>query len=265
MGPMSPLEARWALHRQWPKGSHVNDSVRTVFFDFDGTLVFHKPDSFDMISAFCADIGQPLDVETEWRGRRTRHAYFVDPVIRDQLDNLGPGEFWQHFNRYLLEAVCIEGDLDELAEEVTRRIADVDLTYYCPEEGPLVLTELRTRGYDLGLITNRENVDHFYRLLDQMELRPFFDVTLASGEVGIAKPEPGIFYEVLGRMDVTPDESIYVGDNYWADVVGARRAGVTPVLLDPQGLFPEADCLVLDQLDDFLAWLPGLGSRPRER
>jgi FMN phosphatase YigB (HAD superfamily) len=56
-----------------------------------------------------------------------------------------------------------------------------------------------------------------------------------------------------------------VGDNYWADVVGARRAGVTPVLLDPQGLFPEADCLVLDELDDLLAWLPGPGSRPRER
>jgi FMN phosphatase YigB (HAD superfamily) len=243
----------------------VNDSVRTAFFDFDGTLVFHKPDSFDMISAFCTEIGQPLSAEAEWRGRRTRHEYFVDPVIRDQLNSFAPGEFWQHFNRHLLEAVCIEGNLDDLAEEVSNRIADVDLTYYCPEEGGRTLIELRRRGYGLGLITNRANVDHFYGLLDQLELRPLFDVTLASGEVGIHKPEPGVFHAALERVEVSATESIYVGDNYWADVVGARRAGLMPVLLDPQRLFPEADCLILDELDDLLAWLPTLGSPPPER
>jgi HAD superfamily hydrolase (TIGR01549 family) len=243
----------------------VNDSVRTVLFDFDGTLVFHKPDSFDMISAFCAEIGQPLSEEAEWRGRRTRHAYFVDPSIREQLNRFAPGEFWQHFNRCLLEAVDIDGDLDLLAAEVTGRVAESDLTYYCPEEGYRTLTDLRDRGYGLGLITNRRNVDHFYELLDQMELRPLFDMTLASGEVGIHKPEPGIFHAALERVDASPGESLYVGDNYWADVIGAQRAGVTPVLLDPRRLFLEADCLVLDELDDLLAWLPSLGSRPPAR
>jgi HAD superfamily hydrolase (TIGR01549 family) len=237
----------------------VNDSVRTVFFDFDGTLVFHEPDSFDMISAFCAEIGQSLSAEAEWRGRRTRHAYFVDPVIREQLSKFGPGEFWQHFNRSLLEAVSIDGNLADLADLVTNRIARTELTYHCPEEGRYTLTELRKRGYGLGLITNRENVDHFYELLDQMELRPYFDVTLASGEVGIHKPEPGIFYVALERMDAAAGESIYVGDNYWADVIGAQRAGVTPVLLDPQRLFPEADCLILDEIDDLLSMLPDPG------
>jgi HAD superfamily hydrolase (TIGR01662 family) len=235
----------------------VNDSVRTVLFDFDGTLVFHEPDSFDMISTFCAEIGQPLSAEAEWRGRRTRHAYFVDPVIREQLSKFGPGEFWLHFNRCLLEAVSIDGDLDELAEEVTDRVASTKLSYHCPEEGRHTLTELRKRGYGLGLITNRENVDHFYELLDQLELGPYFDLTLASGEVGIHKPEPGIFHAALERMNATPGESIYVGDNYWADVIGAQRAGVTPVLLDPQRLFPEADCLILDKIDDLLSMLPG--------
>ncbi len=237
----------------------MNDSVRTVLFDFDGTLVFHKPDSFDMISAFCAEIGQPLSAEAEWRGRRTRHAYFVDPNIREQLTRFAPGEFWKHFNRCLLEAVSIDGDLDDLAEELTRHVAGIEPTYYCPEEGCDTLNELRARGYGLGLITNRENVDHFYELLDQLELRPHFDLTLASGEVGIHKPDPGIFHEALERMNGRPGESIYVGDNYWADVVGAQRAGVIPVLFDPQRLFPEADCLILDEIDDLLGWLPGIG------
>jgi HAD superfamily hydrolase (TIGR01549 family) len=231
------------------------DGVRTVLFDFDGTLVFHEPDSFDIISSFCADIGQPLSAETERQGRRTRHEYFVDPVIRNQFAGLSMDEFWQHFNRHLLEAIDVEGDLDRLAEQVTARVSDLEMVYYCPEAGCQTLAELRARGYGLGLITNRSNVENFYTLLDRMELRSHFDLVLASGEIGVSKPEPGIFYTALDRMEAKAEQALYVGDNYWADVIGARRAGVTPVLLDPHRLFPEADCLVLANIDDLLTWL----------
>jgi putative hydrolase of the HAD superfamily len=234
----------------------TKDGIRTVLFDFDGTLVFHTPDSFDVISAFCADIGQPLSAEMERYGRRMRHEYFVDPLIRAQLGNFSPDEFWLHFNRYLLDAIGIEGDLDQLAKEVTARFDDLEWIYHCPEEGCHTLTRLRDRGYELGLITNRSHVDRFHELLDQMELRTYFDLILASGEVGIRKPEPGIFYAALEQMGAEAEQSIYVGDNYWADVVGAQRAGVTPVLLDPHRLFPEADCLILDSIDELLTWLP---------
>ena len=60
----------------------------------------------------------------------------------------------------------------------------------------------------------------------------------------------------LERLGSRPEEAFYVGDNYWADVVGAERAGLTPVLLDPDRLFPEAACLVLKQIDELLEWLP---------
>ena len=106
------------------------------------------------------------------------------------------------------------------------------------------------------MITNRENVDHFYELLDQLALRSYFDLVLASGEVGTRKPDPHIFYAALDRLGANAQESLYIGDNYWADVIGAQRAGVTPVLLDPHRLFPEADCLILDRIDDLLKWLP---------
>jgi HAD superfamily hydrolase (TIGR01549 family) len=230
--------------------------VSTVIFDFDGTLVFHEPDSFDVIGAFCADIGQPLDSEAKRQGRRMRHEYFVDPVIREQLDGLAPDQFWNHFNHYLLDSLGIQGDLEYLAKEATVRFQDLELDYHCPEAGCRTLAELRNRGYNLGLITNRENVDRFYELLDAMGLCPHFDVTLASGEVGIRKPEPGIFDIALARLGTAAGQSIYVGDNYWADVLGAQHAGVTPVLLDPHHLFPEARCLVLERIDELLSWLP---------
>jgi FMN phosphatase YigB (HAD superfamily) len=234
----------------------IDSAVRTILFDFDGTLVFHEPDSFDLIRSYCIDIGQPLSAEAERRGRRTRHEYFVDPIIRDQISDLPPGGFWQHFNRHLLEALGIEGDLDQLATEVTARFARHELTYHCPPVGCDTLTRLQALKYRLGLITNRTNVERFYELLDAMELRCYFDLTLASGEVGVRKPEPEIFYTALERLETQAEESIYIGDNYWADVVGARRAGITPVLFDPYRLFPEAECLVLEDMDAILSWLP---------
>jgi putative hydrolase of the HAD superfamily len=240
-------------NRTWPVRV---DNVSTVFFDFDGTLVFHEPDSFDIIKAYCAEIGQPLDAESERRGRRVRHQYFVDPDIRDAIDGLPPDQFWRHFNRHLLKAVGTQGDLDRLAADVTARIQDIELIYRCPEAGCHTLTELRARGYGLGLITNRANVARFYDLLDGMALRSHFDMVLASGEVGISKPEPGIFAAALERMGAQADQSLYVGDNYWADVVGASRAGITPVLLDPYQLFPAMGCLTVERIEDLLAWLP---------
>jgi HAD superfamily hydrolase (TIGR01662 family) len=232
------------------------DSVRTVFFDFDGTLVFHEPDSFDIISQFCTDIGQPLRSGAEREGRRMRHRYFVDPVIREELEGLARDEFYQHFNRYLLEALCVEGELEQLAIQLTARFADVELTYHCPEVGCRTLAELRERGYRLGLITNRENVERFHDLLQAMGLEGYFDLVLASGELGIRKPEPGIFYAALDRAGAEAQQSIYVGDNYWADVLGAQNAAITPVLYDPYGLFPEATCQIVFSMDDLLAWLP---------
>lgn len=234
----------------------LKDGIRTVLFDLDGTLVFHEPDSFDMISAFCTEIGQPLDAETERQGRRTRHEYFINPTILKQLDGFSYDEFWCHFNRYLLQAVGIQGDLDQLSREATDRIASVDLTYCCPEADYHMLTELRARGYKLGLITNRSNVPGFYELLDRMGLRPYFDLTLAAGEVGVRKPEPQIFEVAMDRLDTQAGQSVYVGDNYWADIIGAERAGLTPILYDPLGLFPEAKCLILERVDQLLSWLP---------
>ncbi|MFN2185645.1 MAG: HAD family hydrolase [Anaerolineae bacterium] len=232
------------------------NTIDTVLFDFDGTLVFHVPDTSDVISAFCTEIGQPLSAEAERFGRRTRHEYFIDPVIRAQIAGLSSDDFWPHFNRHLLESLNIQGDLDLLTRELTSRFHELELTYHCPEPGYQILSELGARGYRLGLVTNRESVERFYDLLEQLDLQPYFEMVLASGEVGVHKPDPGIFTAALERIEARAEASVYVGDNYWADVLGAQRAGLRPILLDPYRLFPEADCQVLEQLDDLLQLLP---------
>jgi len=53
-------------------------------------------------------------------------------------------------------------------------------------------------------------------------------------------------------MNVTAHETVYVGDNYFADIVGARRAGLQAGLYDPRFMFPDADCITIRSFDELI-------------
>jgi len=61
-----------------------------------------------------------------------------------------------------------------------------------------------------------------------------------------------------------PEAAAYVGDNYYADVVGARAAGLHPILIDPLGIFPEAGCPTIRALGELEAVLAELSTAAPE-
>jgi putative hydrolase of the HAD superfamily len=63
----------------------------------------------------------------------------------------------------------------------------------------------------------------------------YFEATLAARDAGMLKPDPRIFTLLLGRAGLAPAEALHVGDDAFADVEGARRAGVTPVWVNRGG------------------------------
>jgi len=71
-----------------------------------------------------------------------------------------------------------------------------------------------------------------------------------SAVVGVEKPDPRIFRLALAQAGVPPSAAVYVGDLYSVDVVGARRAGLDAVLLDPRGYWGPRDCILARGLGD---------------
>jgi putative hydrolase of the HAD superfamily len=67
------------------------------------------------------------------------------------------------------------------------------------------------------------------------------ECVIDSGAVGVMKPDPRIFRLALDAMGVDAADAWYVGDMPGIDVVGARRAGLRPFLVDPLGLHRHAD------------------------
>jgi putative hydrolase of the HAD superfamily len=115
------------------------------------------------------------------------------------------------------------------------------------------LTRLGQAGLRLAVLSNRSLP--FDEYLKSIGLDGHFETAVAAGDLAAWKPDPYIFFHTLEKMSLAPDQVVYVGDNYFADVIGAQRAGIQPVLLDPEGVFPEADCPVICSFSDLTEWL----------
>ena len=125
-----------------------------------------------------------------------------------------------------------------------------------PEELFSALDVLQGARYKMGVVSNRDKP--YWEELVNLELCPYFEFSLAAGEVQSWKPDTGIFQAALERIDSSAAQTLYVGDNYFADVVGSHRAGLQPVLYDPKGLFHEPGCPVIASFDELLGVVKSL-------
>lgn len=116
-----------------------------------------------------------------------------------------------------------------------------------------LLTTLQARGYRLGIVSNWS-----WNLRDrvaQAGLEDFFEIVWASAYAGCNKPHPGIFDQALAQMDLPPDRTLYVGDSYQHDVLGAWNAGLDVLLVDRDGTADACDCPIISDLWGVLDWL----------
>lgn len=105
---------------------------------------------------------------------------------------------------------------------------------------PEALAVIKELGYKTGAVSNSDGT-----IARQLEIRGFadrFDVIIDSAVVGFEKPDPRIFGIALEQCGSMPKESLYVGDIYSVDILGARAAGLHAALLDPYGDWPDVDC-----------------------
>jgi len=108
------------------------------------------------------------------------------------------------------------------------------------------LAELAGTGVRLGIVSNADGmIGERLREREILQVGPGLGVevecVIDSGAVGVMKPDPRIFRLALDAMGLDPADAWYVGDMPGIDVVGARRAGLRPFLVDPLGLHREAD------------------------
>jgi FMN phosphatase YigB (HAD superfamily) len=227
------------------------NGIKSILFDLDGTLRHHIPEGSDLFTDHAASIGISLHEEDRLRAKRWEHYYFAySPEIKaDQEEFKDEKAFWTNFAKRRLTALgCSPLLAGELAVKMSAYMREnYKPQVHVPPESRVLLADLKAAGFTLGVVSNRETV--FHEELKNLDLARHFHFSLAGGEVNSYKPDREIFTEALRRAGTSATETMYVGDNYFADVVGALRSGLRPVLYDPTGIFPEAECAVIRSFD----------------
>lgn len=105
-----------------------------------------------------------------------------------------------------------------------------------------VLSRLKER-FKLGLLTNAYDAPEQRKRISSSGLHDYFDEILISGEIGVYKPDPNVFFSILNRLNVVPEKAIYIGDSIKHDVGGANSAGMKSVLFSKKSkkISSEAD------------------------
>ena len=89
------------------------------------------------------------------------------------------------------------------------------------------LTALIDKGYKLGIIANQKLGTE--ERLKSWSLRQYFDVIVASAEIGYAKPDKEIFEKALELAKCTAEESVMVGDRLDNDIIPAKAIGMKTI------------------------------------
>ncbi len=228
-------------------------NIKAILFDLDGTLRYNIPTGDQVFAEYALGLGLHISKEDEKRGQRWEHYYFASsPELRADMEEYKDRDaFWINYSyRRLVALGCDPEQAQTLAPKTSAYMAEnYKPQSHIPDEVFAILTALKESGYVLGVVSNRD--DPFHEELKDLKLDAYFKFALAGGEVKSFKPDTLIFERALELSETAAHQSIYVGDNYFADIVGSRRAGLTPVLIDPRGLFPEADCAVIKSFAEF--------------
>lgn len=99
------------------------------------------------------------------------------------------------------------------------------------QDAEVVLEQLKRSGYTLAVISNGGHATRL-KILQGLGFTDYFDEIFSSERVGIAKPNSEIFLHSCEKLQVRPEQSLYVGDHPINDYQGAQQAGLNALLLE---------------------------------
>ena len=200
----------------------MSERARAVVFDWYGTLGHPMPDDW------WPRVGELI---TSAGGRAGSQA--LETWVSVPLEHVEHSLSKEHYDRWStdrLRALLASSGLDgDAAERIIAVIDDARVaeTVAITNGALAVIEELHARGILVGLCSNWDwDLDR--QLLDN-GVAGLFDAVACSARVGYRKPHERIFEEVLGVLGAAPEETVFVGDDWCADIEGALGIGMTAV------------------------------------
>ncbi|MFC1956605.1 HAD family hydrolase [Chloroflexota bacterium] len=230
--------------------------IKAVFFDLYHTLVRYEPPREELQAKALEGFGIETNPEVLRRSLVVADEFICQEIARHQLSKRSEQDkmaLWVQYQKVLLKEAGIKGD-QKIVLGLLGKMQQMEMKLVTFDDVVPTLTELKTGGLILGLISNVEH--DMTSLLAETGLQSLLQIVVTSLDTGFNKPQPQIFQEALKQAGVKASEAIYVGDQYQIDVGGANKAGMKGILLDRGGYFAEVtDCPRIQSLDQVAEYL----------
>lgn len=216
---------------------------RFVFFDVGNTLLF--PNRARILAPLPLEMHPTLE---RWQAleRRTKHE-FDGRMTSGKIDH----GFWWTFHTSLLQEI---GTSDENVLQALVKNTQDSGNWDQIRPGTREALDRIRENYSIAVISNSDG--RIDAVLRRCGICDCFACVTDSGVVGHEKPHPAIFETALRQINATPADSLYVGDVYSVDYLGATKAGMQAVLFDVAGAYRDRDLprvQSLAELERFLA------------
>jgi HAD superfamily hydrolase (TIGR01509 family) len=213
--------------------------LKAIFFDVGNTLLF--PDRSHILAPLHQrGLTPSLD---QWHAIERRTKKEFDEIL--QHEGKADHSFWYLFYSHLLAELGVhDDDLRDALVTATRISAN-----WCDiHPGTRQALQRLAQRYPLAIISNADG--KIADVLKRCGIADCFAAITDSGVVGYEKPHPAIFEAALRTMDASPEQSLYVGDLYSVDYLGATRAGMQAILFDVAGTYRESGLPRVESLEE---------------
>jgi putative hydrolase of the HAD superfamily len=226
--------------------------IELLSLDAGGVLVFPN---FDRISDTFARHGIRVSPDA-LRAADPYGRFAVDTPERVAATN-DADRGSMHF-RVMLERAGVPADapIQQVLDELWAYHAEHNLWEYVPSDVRPALERLAETGIPLAIGSNANGIIH--RVFERAGLQRYFSVICDSQVEGVEKPDRRFFEILVARAGGRPETTLHVGDLYHVDVLGARRAGLQALLLDPHDLYAGFDVQRVKSLDQLVTVVTGL-------
>ncbi|MFD1872910.1 HAD family hydrolase [Hymenobacter bucti] len=235
-------------------------AITTILFDLDDTLFDHAGTARAALAAIAAGRAALHGVPVEdLYGRYSALLEELHPqVMTGRISYLAARE--QRFQRLLApyEPAASAAEAAQLAAQHYGHYQQLRR----PVAGALALLQALKPTHKIGIVTNNRTAEQQEKLR-YLGMSELVDALITSEEVGVLKPDPRIYQVALARLGSQPAETVMVGDNWLADVLGALAVGIRPVWLNRTGAArPLPHVTELTSLEPLAEVLHQLTTRP---
>lgn len=185
--------------------------IKAILFDFDGVLTVEKTGSGAITAYLAKSCGIPIDKVKAGYGKYNKGLLCGEYTHEDILRDLGK-ELGKKITYAQLQEAFLQVTIDE---KIINLIKDWK------------------KSYKTGMITDNK-VDRIAVISEKFELGQFFDVVSVSAAFHSGKKESLIFEETIKRLNVQPEECIFI-DNTKENLIVPEKMGMAVIHFDDEG------------------------------